>query len=114
MALHIGKTIAAKIKEVGMSKAEFGRRIDTSRQNVNSLLQKSTLDVSTLTKISNVLETNFFDHYIKQLEFLKKDEPPAPINNQISLTLNIPAEMQQNLLHTLFEGNVPKVYQRLP
>lgn len=60
--MKLGEIIAARIKELGMSKAEFGRRIHTSRQNVNTLLKRDYFDTRMLANISKVLGYNFFDH----------------------------------------------------
>lgn len=72
--LHIGKLIEAQINEIGMSKAEFGRRINTSRQNVNTLLAKDSIDLKRLALISKVLRYNFFTHIS---EFPEKPEASA-------------------------------------
>jgi transcriptional regulator with XRE-family HTH domain len=56
----IGQFVAAVIEEKGMSKAEFARRIGTSRQNVSLILRKDSLDTWMLWRICEVLETDFF------------------------------------------------------
>jgi DNA-binding Xre family transcriptional regulator len=61
--LHIGKLIAEVLDERGMTKAEFGRRIQTSRQNVNSLLRKKSLDTDYLLRICITLDFDFFAAY---------------------------------------------------
>ena len=71
--LEIGRLIEEKLTEVGMSKAEFGRRMNTSRQNVNTLLRKEDMGILTLINASNVLKTNFFNavqrHLPKELRW---------------------------------------------
>lgn len=57
--LHIGKMIAERLEEVGMRKAEFARRIHTSRQNINTLLNRKSLDVDLLLRIGEVLKFDF-------------------------------------------------------
>ncbi|MEM6273537.1 MAG: helix-turn-helix domain-containing protein, partial [Bacteroidota bacterium] len=57
---HLGQLIAARLRELGMSQAEFSRRIHTSRQNVNLILKKETLDSGLLFRISRILQMNFF------------------------------------------------------
>lgn len=58
-SIHIGRAVLDRITEIGMSKAEFGRRIHTSRQNINALLNKHSMDVKQLAKISEVLRFDF-------------------------------------------------------
>jgi hypothetical protein len=52
--------VERRLDEMGMTKAEFGRRINTSRQNVNSLLNKPGLDSALLWRISLALDHDFF------------------------------------------------------
>lgn len=56
----LGQMIAERLKAIGMSKAEFGRRINTSRQNVSLILRKESMDTKLLQKISEVLDHDFF------------------------------------------------------
>lgn len=58
--VHIGQVVEQRIIELGMTKAEFGRRMDTSRQNVNSLLRKKNWTVDLIAAASRVLGQNFF------------------------------------------------------
>lgn len=67
--LHIGKLVEERIAELGMSKAEFGRRMATSRQNVNTLLRKSDWQGSQIIMASNVLKKNFFEPLSRELRF---------------------------------------------
>lgn len=61
--IHIGQLIERVLDERGMTKAEFGRRIQTSRQNVNSLLRKSSMDTAYLMRVCQVLNHDFFADY---------------------------------------------------
>ena len=57
---HVGNMIEKKLEELGMTKAEFGRRIGTSRQNVNPLLRKTSIDTAFLFRIGKALNHDFF------------------------------------------------------
>jgi transcriptional regulator with XRE-family HTH domain len=59
-APHLGELVARRLDESGMTKAEFGRRIGTSRQNVNSLIRKSALTTEQLMDICLVMKYDFF------------------------------------------------------
>lgn len=63
MALHIGKLIEKRLKETGMTKAEFARRISKTSQNVYDIFDRETIDTGLLLKISEVLTYDFFQHY---------------------------------------------------
>lgn len=60
MHTHIGKLIRARLEAVGMTKAEFARRIHTSRQNVNLILSRASVHTDLLYRISEVLDYDFF------------------------------------------------------
>jgi transcriptional regulator with XRE-family HTH domain len=62
--IHIGELIKLRIKQLGMTKAEFSRRINKSPQNVHDLLKRKSVDTDLLVSISKVLDYNFFTAYI--------------------------------------------------
>ncbi len=103
--IHIGNLIDEKIKERGITKAEFGRRICTSRQNISTLLKKESLDASLLYKISIILDFNFFSCYTEKLPLSLTSEPtnigtPRNLKRTYSLTINSDSE---NILEELLE-----------
>lgn len=61
--IHIGLIIKNKVKEIGITDAELGRRINTTRQNVQNLFKRKSIDTSQLMQISNALEYDFFTHF---------------------------------------------------
>ncbi|MEM0996209.1 MAG: helix-turn-helix transcriptional regulator [Bacteroidota bacterium] len=63
MSVHIGKRIEARLIELGMSKAEFGRRINTSRQNVSIILKRTSINTDLLEKVCQVLDYDFYEHF---------------------------------------------------
>lgn len=64
MAVHIGKLISKKIKEIGMSKSELSRRINVTPQSTHYILAKNSIDTNLLLKISRALDYDFFQHYL--------------------------------------------------
>lgn len=69
---HIGKIILERVTELGMNKSEFARRINKSRQNVQDIFQRESIDSNLLLNISRVLNYNFF-LLLGQQEGLPKD-----------------------------------------
>lgn len=61
--VHIGQAIDVRRKELGLTKTEFGKRIDVPQQHVNRILERETIETSRLVKISNALDFNFFALY---------------------------------------------------
>jgi hypothetical protein len=61
MEVHIGKLILEKLKERGIKKSEFARRINKSRQNVQDIFKRQSLDTKLLADVSKVLDYNFFE-----------------------------------------------------
>ncbi len=68
MPAHLGKIVLSKLKERGMSKSEFARRINKSRQNVQDIFNRDSLDTKLLSDISNVLDYNFFTDLSEQFK----------------------------------------------
>lgn len=58
--VNIGLAIEQIINERGISKSEFGRKIGVAQQNVNRILERSTIDTDKLVAISEALDFNFF------------------------------------------------------
>ena len=73
--IHLGNLIAQQLIKVGMTKAEFGRRIGTSRQNVNTILKKQSINTELLIQICIVLDYNFF----ADLESSFSPSPKTPL-----------------------------------
>lgn len=63
MSLHIGKLIAQIIKEKGVKLTVLAEQIHTSKQNLNHIFKRESIDTNILLKLSNALEYNFFVHY---------------------------------------------------
>lgn len=62
--VDIGMLIEQRINELGISKSEFGRRIDIPQQNVNRILEKPNIDTDKLISISEALDYNFFTCFL--------------------------------------------------
>jgi len=93
----IGRLIENRVKELGMAKAEFARRINTSPQNVNDLFKRKSIDTEFLTEISKVLDFNFFtllgdENAEPKLEAVSENKVKE-INNKtgsnLSITINL-------------------------
>ncbi len=64
--IHIGKEIFKVLEQKKISQAEFGRRIGIQRQNVKSILSKSSMDTEKLEEICKVLDFDFFSLFTPQ------------------------------------------------
>ena len=70
--LHIGKLIQEKLKENGQTVAWFAKKISCHRTNAYKIFDKPHLNSSQLSKISSILNYNFFSHYPEHNENNKK------------------------------------------
>ena len=95
--VNLGKLIELRIKEVGMTKAEFGRRINTSRQNVNTLLRKKSWDTKLLIRCSQVLGQNFFKEFCPE-EFVKSRLLEYDKVKVTGMALTIDLEKQEDIV----------------
>lgn len=95
--IHLGSLIAKRLKEIGMPKAEFGRRLNTSRQNVGSLLKRESFDTAFLATIGEVLEYDFFKYLVSEEDKLESP-PQEPAKPVIKLLIEMPLEKQSEVL----------------
>ncbi|MBU3658419.1 MAG: helix-turn-helix transcriptional regulator [Flavobacteriales bacterium] len=58
--IHIGQQIKVVLETRGITVTEFAKRINKSRENIYSIFTRKTIDTGLLTKISEVLEFDFF------------------------------------------------------
>jgi transcriptional regulator with XRE-family HTH domain len=58
--IHIGQQVKLVLETKGISVTEFARRINKSRENVYSIFTRKSIDTSLLSKISEVLEFDFY------------------------------------------------------
>lgn len=82
--VNIGLSIEQKLNELGMSKSEFGRKIGVPQQNVNRILDKTTIDTDKLATISEALGYNFFKEYTDDLSDTSMEVSLAGNNNQVN------------------------------
>jgi transcriptional regulator with XRE-family HTH domain len=73
MKIHIGKLILEKLKERGISKSEFARKVNKSRQNVQDVFKRESVDTQLLAEIGEVLDFDFFSVLSETSLSSKKD-----------------------------------------
>lgn len=59
--INIGLLIEQKMNELGVSKSEMARRSGIANQNINRVLERTSIDTDKLLAISEALNFNFFD-----------------------------------------------------
>lgn len=59
--INIGLLIEQKMNELEVSKSEMARRSGIANQNINRVLERSSIDTDKLMAISEALNFNFFD-----------------------------------------------------
>ena len=89
MKVHIGKEIRRKIESIGMTKAEFARRMNRSPQAVQWWFQKESIDTGTLVQVSEILNFNFFTCYIDKDELQYLNEEGSVYNPKSASTETI-------------------------
>ncbi len=62
--IHIGKIILEKITEMSVNRSELARRINKTRQNIDSIVKRKSIDTNLLITISKVLSYDFLSIYI--------------------------------------------------
>lgn len=82
--VNIGLVIEQRLNELCMSKSEFGRKIGIPQQNVNRILDKSSIDTDKLVTIGEALEYNFFKEYTDDLSGTSNAVSLSGNNNQVN------------------------------
>lgn len=60
--IHIGELIGARIRQCGMSYAEFARRLCIDRTTVYGILKAKSIDVERLIRIGRILDYDFLSN----------------------------------------------------
>ena len=94
MLIHFGEQIEKRLQEVGMTKAELGRRASYSRQGINSLLQKESMDVMLLHKMGVILDYDF-------LGLLPRTGPIKPKSKRYFVLVEMDEQEKQEAFHTI-------------
>lgn len=58
--VHIGEAIERRLKDIKMTKTDFGRLIDVPQQHVNRIFSRDTIETKKLERICRALDYNFF------------------------------------------------------
>ena len=58
--MHIGQQVKLVLETKGITVTEFAKRINKSRENVYSIFTRRSVDTSLLSKISEVLDFDFY------------------------------------------------------
>jgi plasmid maintenance system antidote protein VapI len=91
MAIHIGNIIKKEISSSGISVTDFANKINYSRRNLYEIFEKETIDTGVLIKISKVLGTNLFVHYLSEsdLETIRKENSSIENFQELIETLRL-------------------------
>ena len=98
--IHVGELIEQVFNQQNMTKAEFARRIHTSRQNITSLFKRPDIDVKQLFTISQALNHDFFKY------FSTRDDSVIP-ETDVSIQLKVKSENLEDLFKWISDnGNI--------
>lgn len=65
---HIGRIIEKVFHDQGRSASWFAEQLHCDRTNVYSIFKRESIDTALLVRISNILQHNFFQYYIQELD----------------------------------------------
>jgi hypothetical protein len=95
--VHIGKIIEQKISESGFSKSYVAEKINRSPQTLYDIFQKPNINTDLLLQLGEVLNYDFFQHYINPKNASVKIEN---VNTPtISITINNIPELKFNKIY---------------
>lgn len=82
--VNIGLLIEQRINELGITKSEFARRSGIANQNINRVLNRTSIDTDKLIAISEALDYNFFNEYTGQSASDQRAITVSGNNNQLN------------------------------
>ena len=71
--IHIGQQVKLVLESKGITVTEFAKRINKSRENVYSIFTRKSIDTNLLSKISEVLEYDFFKSLSKTYKTIESE-----------------------------------------
>jgi transcriptional regulator with XRE-family HTH domain len=81
--IHIGQQVKLILETKGISVTEFARRINKSRENVYSIFTRKSIDTGLLSKISEVLEYDFFKPLSKTYKAMESELQEVKEQNEM-------------------------------
>lgn len=107
--LEIGNLIKQVLKEKHITISEFARKINKERANVYNIFKRSSIDTVLLSKISEVLEYDFFQHYTVNESVNKGNEPSISSGQNVELNkLQFQIDRLEKEVKTLNERLIDK------
>lgn len=70
--IHIGLEIKAELERQERSVSWFARKLCCERTNVYSIFKRKSIDTDMLTRISCILQRNFFELYDNEVDKQQK------------------------------------------
>lgn len=103
--VNIGEIIREKVEQMGMSKAEFARKLGLQRQNIEkTVFMKNSLDTDLLCLICETLDFNFFTLY-SDCESCNNSDYTTPVELKARLSIEMGAEKREKTFRFEFGKN---------
>lgn len=85
--IHIGQIIDARIKESGMTYAQFARLLCVERTTIYNIIRSKSIDTERLIRIGKILDFDF----LRNVYLIENNTPPSNIlrievNGKVVLT----------------------------
>lgn len=81
LMIHIGQKIKEVVEKRGIAKTELARRLNMTSSNIHKIFNRESIDTDLLTRLSEILEFDFFQFYQQTPSNLKQNantkEKPA-------------------------------------
>lgn len=98
--INIGLLIEQRMNELGINKSEMARRTGIANQNINRVLEKSSIDTEKLIKISEALDYNFFNCFnsIDTIDIVTASNGGVAISKSSTRDVSSPSDNQVPIL----------------
>lgn len=93
--VHVGHMLRAFMKEKGLNQAEVARRASLTPQALSGMLNRGSMQVEVLFRISNVLQHDFFADIGRMLTIAAAEPQRSPRDKDHPVELSIKASAEE-------------------
>ncbi len=105
----IGQIIEEQVKAKKMTAIEFAKELSTERSNVYNIFKRDSIDTSLLKKIGQILEYDFFQHFLEKNTIDKIKLEDVAKKSKILLELEL---SEDEIMKIGFEEKILKILNK--
>ena len=97
--IDISASIEMRLKELGMTKVEFAKKMKIKQQNVNRTLGQISKEADKLVLVSTLLDYNFFKDFVPEAELTRNSgQEVGESSSQVHYSSELKAILEELIL----------------